>query len=61
MTENNNSGRLPLGHVVFRVLLTCLVVALIIATVVVVVLHRSGELAVGRNVWGAVRHWALPW
>jgi hypothetical protein len=61
MIESPNPGRLPVGHVVFRVLLASLVVTLIVAGVIVVVLHRSGELAVGRTVWGAVKHWALPW
>jgi hypothetical protein len=60
MTESN-PGRPPVGHVVFRGLLASLVIALIGVAVIIAVLHRSGELAVGRIVWGAVKHWALPW
>jgi hypothetical protein len=61
LTESRNPGRLPVGHVVFRVLLASLVVILIVAAVIAAVLHRGGELALGRIVWDAVKHGALPW
>lgn len=61
MMESRSPGRLPVGHVVFRVLLASLVVALIATAFIAAVLYRAGELEVGRIVWGAVKHWALPW
>lgn len=61
MTESRNPGHLPVGHVIFRVLLASLVVSLMVAALLLVVLHRAGGLAFGRIVWGAVKHWALPW
>lgn len=61
MTESPDPGHLPVGHVIFRVLLASLVVSLMVAALLLVVLHRAGELAFGRNVWGVVKHWALPW
>ncbi len=61
MTEDRKPGHMPLGHVIFRVLLGALVVLLVVAAVVLAVLHHTGELTVGRNVWGSVKKWALPW
>jgi hypothetical protein len=61
MTEAHKPGHTPVGHVIFRVLLGILVVLLIAAAVVLAVLHHTSELTVGRNVWGSVKKWALPW
>ncbi len=61
MTESPDPDRLPVGHVVFRVLLASLVVALVVTAVILAVLHRAGELAVGQIAWGAVKRWAVPW
>jgi hypothetical protein len=60
MTEENNSGQMPVGHFIFRALLGSLVISLFVTAVVLAVLHRSGELAVGQTVWTAVKKSALP-
>jgi hypothetical protein len=52
---------MPVGHVIFRVLLGSLVVSLVVAALVLVVLHGASELAAGRLAWGSVENWALPW
>ena len=58
---NGKPGRMPVGHVIFRVLLGSVVVSLVAAALVLVVLHGASELAAGRLAWGSVENWALPW
>jgi hypothetical protein len=61
MTESRRPRRIPVGHVISRVLLGSLVVLLVAAAAVLAVLHGASELTVGRIVWGSVKNWALPW
>jgi len=60
MTESRGPGRMPVSHVISRVLLATLVVSLVAAAVVLAILHGASELAFGARIWGAVKHWALP-
>ena len=61
MTESRGPRRLPVSHVISRMLLGSLVLSLVVAAVALAVLHAADELAVGRIVWGSVTNWALPW
>jgi hypothetical protein len=61
MTEGRQPRRLPVSHLVSRVLLATLVASMVVAAVVLAILHGASELAFGDSIWGAVKHWTLPW
>jgi hypothetical protein len=61
VTESRNPQRVPVSHVVFRVLLGSIVASLLVIATVLAVLHHATELTAGRNVWVDVKKWALPW
>lgn len=61
MTDERQREGLPLDHIVARWALVAFVVAILAASAALIILRGPAELEVGKAIWAAVRHWAIPW
>jgi hypothetical protein len=61
LTEQHRRKELPADYVIARRTLTCAVVGVIAAAIVLAALHAAGGWTAGLAIWRSVKHWATFW
>jgi hypothetical protein len=61
LTDQRRRKELPADYVIVRRALTCAVVGVVAAAIVLAALHATSGWAAGLTIWRSVKDWATFW